>query len=473
MDPSLWTPQQKEIFLAIESVAFLLLAAVSVIFTLERFRRGETSLLPAARLRWWLLGGFLGVGAAVVADLGPAATPIGGALGLLVVSALLHPANALTFFVASLTLRPWEVFPESSVLALIPRVSGLLALGLWTLEALRRRDPGVRPVPANGWFAGLALWLLLSCVKANDPRGAADLWLAEFGRAAFVFCLVQALVRGAFDAWQMKASVVVSVLGLSGIAIARTLIEGPMGDDERLRAFGLLGNANDIAAVVIQALPFLMVPCFRRRLSGGWALRVLLALSMGLGVTALWMSRSRGALLGLLVVVGVSMIGRMRRERRVVAMALSLVLGALFVPLTQTFRRSEGDLKTSSAARVNYWRAGINMAISNPTLGVGYGMYPSSYETFAPTLEHEWGERTAHSSWILVLAEAGWIALLCFLALYGEVLRRAWRLRETQPELLYSVIGYGVAMSFLSHSYLIYPYVLFGLVLSQPEPERR
>ena len=111
------------------------------------------------------------------------------------------------------------------------------------------------------------------------------------------------------------------------------------------------------------------------------------------------------------------------------------------------------------------------MAIRSPLLGVGYTMFPSKYGEYGAASFTESGKRTAHNSWILLVSEAGFPALTLLLVLFAQSAIRAWKLFPRAPELLLVVVGYGVCMTFLSHTYVLYPYILFGLIFTYPYKE--
>jgi len=81
----------------------------------------------------------------------------------------------------------------------------------------------------------------------------------------------------------------------------------------------------------------------------------------------------------------------------------------------------------------------------------------------------ESSKMTAHNSWILVFAELGIIGLLLFSGICFYCGFSAWKIYSTSPEFLLSLAGYGVTILFLSHSYLIYPYLLFAWVEAAAE----
>jgi cytochrome bd-type quinol oxidase subunit 2 len=73
---------------------------------------------------------------------------------------------------------------------------------------------------------------------------------------------------------------------------------------------------------------------------------------------------------------------------------------------------------------------------------------------------------TAHSSWVLALAEGGPVALVLLLSLWVYSALCAWSIREREPEYFLAILGYAVAISFLSHTYLLYPYILLSISIT-------
>ena len=106
------------------------------------------------------------------------------------------------------------------------------------------------------------------------------------------------------------------------------------------------------------------------------------------------------------------------------------------------------------------------MAAHNPLFGVGYAQHPEQYMSYAVGHIYERGNRTAHSSWFLALGESGVVGFVLFVGFFVGVVKVAWKNRGQRPAQLYSVAGYGVAMSFLSHTYAHYFYTLMALVLA-------
>jgi O-antigen ligase len=157
-------------------------------------------------------------------------------------------------------------------------------------------------------------------------------------------------------------------------------------------------------------------------------------------------------------------VDRSANKKRAVVLAMLLLFA--YLPAKMLLHREEGDLKESGRSRLIYWQTGIQMAIKHPLVGVGFNDFPNQYQNYlTEPIADEFGKRTAHSSWVLVLSENGFPGFLLFLSLYLLSLRRAFRIRKDNPEYFYSLITYGVAMSFLSHAYLLFPYLIFSFVI--------
>ena len=128
--------------------------------------------------------------------------------------------------------------------------------------------------------------------------------------------------------------------------------------------------------------------------------------------------------------------------------------------------RAAGDLEGSEKSRLTFWKSAANMAVHNPVLGVGFNQFPNNFMSYAVGTIYERGPRTAHSSWFLALGESGLPGFFMFCAFFISVARIAWRNRIKRPAQLYALAGYGVAMSFLSHTYSLYYYLLMALILA-------
>ena len=376
--------------------------------------------------------------------------------------ALFHPAIALGYFVTLLFLRPWELFtPPDTILNLLPRLMGIMALSSSFFHILKRKE--LRMVLGTGsvLVLGFAFWVFLTTFKSVDPETARSNYFEIFSKSIILFFLTLNSLRTERSMRVAIGSLTAAGIGISMVAIYRTWVIHSTGEESRLVNFGLLADPNDISAVMILILPFSAYHFLRS--SESWITRAVSLVAIAVTLILLYLAKSRGAILSFLVMSAAMAWLRIKSRR----LAIAVVVGALisFIPITASFQRSASDLSESSENRMIYWETASRMALHNPILGVGFGNYPNFFDVYAPRFL-EYGNRTAHSSWFLVLGEAGPVGLLLFIGLFIYSFKQAWKMRLDRPEFLLSALGYGVAMSFLSHTYLIYPYLLMALIIA-------
>lgn len=385
-------------------------------------------------------------------------------LALNIVLSLAYPVIAVAYLIANLVLRPWEFMPDDKLLSLLPRGLALLCILSWVLDGICKRRITIYWNSTLTLFVAFVLWLFVAtCLATGDIAYTADQHLSAFFPVSVIFLLVVHTIRSKLDLKMFIAVFAIAVSGmvLSGMYLTR-MTSGAFIGDTRLLMVGLWANANDIAALIAMLLPLVYFAGFAR-VRKRYLLKFFTLSIITIGILGVWSSQSRAAILSLGLALLAYFIFCIKFKMRWV---LSLViLVALPLVLVTAINREASDLTESSSARLNYLITGLKMVKQHPVFGVGMNNYPKFYESFSSSFT-EWGERTAHSSWVLVMSEAGLIGLALFVLIYLLVLRRAWQLRTTNPEFLLAMITYGVCMSFLSHSYLFSPYLLFALVLA-------
>jgi len=434
--------------------------AVQMVMVGRWLRRYRDQKPPGATAWLTLSAGSLVLGAAATAGLGPRFLLLGLVLGGTPLLALQHPVVAVNLLIAHLLLRPWELLPDNPLLAAVPRALALLAVVAWLVALLRGDDRVV------WWSGGATLaavflgWTGVSNLGMNGPGSIVDPWLVNFLPIVVLCLLVTNVFSRTAELEVLRRTLVLGICGVVVSAMIQTAVAPPPRFGvARLSGVGLWGNANDIAALIIVAVPFAIALMSRgQRRNAWWSLPVLAVFAAGLVMAA-----SRGAFVALGVMGAVWAVLAVRGwAGRLMLLGVGLAVPFL---LSAGMDRDAQDLELSQTSRWNYLVAGIRMARSYPILGVGMGNYSRLYERFTPGFA-EWGERTAHSSWVLALAETGPLGLALFAALFLMTLWQAWRLRGAAPEVLLAVAGYGVAMSFLSHTFTMLPWLLFSIVIA-------
>lgn len=181
-------------------------------------------------------------------------------------------------------------------------------------------------------------------------------------------------------------------MGWTGIALSQ---------ETRIQYVGIFNDPNDLGLLFVMCLPMAGYLSSRGGLMG---LRRLFWLAVaGLLVYGIYLTNSRGTILALLVVLGVYV----WRKRGLITAGV-LGAGALGGLMMLPSRLQDVDVSEESAfGRVDSWYEGMQMFMSNPLFGVGPGNY-TDYNTL-----------TAHNSFMLVLAEAGYFGFTIWLAFVG------------------------------------------------------
>ncbi|HEU5320207.1 MAG TPA: O-antigen ligase family protein, partial [Methylomirabilota bacterium] len=193
-----------------------------------------------------------------------------------------------------------------------------------------------------------------------------------------------------------------------------------------------LGNNNDLAMALVIMLPFAYFLLVR---TTSWLMKLLLAGTIVLFGVGIMSTLSRGGLIGL---VTVAVIMAVRSRRRGTALAVFATLAVAYVALAPgAFWDRMGtiaDYSEDDSARSRFytWRAGAEMALRNPLLGVGAGNFVTAYRIryHANRPENTTGILTAHSVYFEVLGELGFTGLGLFLALIVANFRTCARLRR-------------------------------------------
>lgn len=382
---------------------------------------------------------------------------------------ILHPGFALAFTLSMLLVRPWEIMPENDLIKEIPRFSVAFSMA-WAVfifvvvDRFSLRFGEIR----HGFKITLILllylvWVFASTFVTPSPDDARTAFNETLVRSLTLYLLIFHLARDKLSVWALKATLITIFTCVGLIAIVFYLSK--YTDGGRIIAFGIFKNTNDIAAVMTMLLPLASGPWLRGKwlASSQWIERGLALIPIGTALAVLGLAQSRGAVLSIGAAAGAYGFKKIRRKGAAVVMLLVALGGGLL--MTRVFNRDSGDLEGSSESRKSFWISGARMALYHPVLGVGFNEFPANFETYATKIVGEYGHRTAHSSWVLALAETGFAGLALFLSFYLiGALGGGNRLYEEDPTWLLAAVSYGVAISFLSHTYTVFPYVLVAVI---------
>ncbi|HEY7975415.1 MAG TPA: O-antigen ligase family protein, partial [Ktedonobacterales bacterium] len=265
-------------------------------------------------------------------------------------------------------------------------------------------------------------------------------WSEVLAVVATTWLFIRTERQALWLAWAaIIAGVAQALLGCAQYMLATGLL-GPGGAN--IRVFGTFDQPNPYGGYLNLSLPIaLALTLFGRDPRMRWVAGGASALML----FALYLSDSRGALLGLVAALIVLAAVGWRFERKAIIALLigaPLVAIAWFTHLIPTrieekllaqFRVNDvsltaqlNDANYSTIERLAHWVAGLRMFRAHPLLGVGAGNYDAAYQRYKVP---GWDESLthAHNYYINVAAETGALGLLAFLAVVGVALWLAWR----------------------------------------------
>ena len=359
-------------------------------------------------------------------------------------------------------VRPQDYMPGLDAVPLLPVVLVLAFLCWLGSRAKTWAAPQFLILP-------VFLLVLMASQITNGWAGGALEELAQFGPtviAFFIFaasCTTRRRVTVAMAVFVLCSV----VLALHGIGQAETGVGWtgvPLGEDGRIQYVGIFNDPNDLGMLFAATLPMAF---FLRHRSHG-LMRLFWLAAAGLLLYGTYLTNSRGAILAVLAMVGVYV---WYRRGAITALVLSTV-GLTLIQLLSS-RMNELDAGEESAhGRVEAWYEGMLMFTSHPLFGVGPGSFT------------DYNDLTAHNSFVLVLAEAGFIGFTLWLAFVGysfwmviavlrhrpksvadSMLARDWAEERAMALTLFlSLCGLFAAAFFLSRSYMIVLYLIIAMV---------
>jgi O-antigen ligase len=368
----------------------------------------------------------------------------------------------ILLYVVLTIIRPQDYVPGLDTVPILPVVL-LMAFAAWLVSKEKTFE-----APQFVILPAFLLILMISQVTNGWTGGALD-ELAHFGPvvvAFFVFgasCSTQKRVQVAMSVFVACAA----VLALHGVEQAQLGVGWtgiPIGEGNRIQYVGIFNDPNDLGLLFAATFPMAV---FLGRRGAGAMRPVWLACALLL-LYGTYLTNSRGALLAILVVAGCYI---WYRKGIVAAGTLGIVgLAAMKVLSSRMDELDAGE--ESAAGRVDAWYSGLEMFRENPLFGVGPGNFT------------EYNELTAHNSFVLVLAETGfigfvlWLAFVCYGFMMMLKIVRHQRPKDADPAmeaswvterqmalaLLLSLCGMFAAAFFLSRSYMVVLYLIAAMV---------
>ncbi len=238
-----------------------------------------------------------------------------------------------------------------------------------------------------------------------------------------------------------KAFVQVPYVRATGVTTPYVLAGG-MGDSigVRIRGLGMLNDPNIFAQFLLLLLPLLFVST--RETGPGPAYFFVIPLAMLL-VVGVYFTGSRGAELGLVVIVGLAFITRFKRTGKAIA--------AVFVPLLLVAIKATSTRTVSMAGgmdRLAIWSDGMSYFKGSPLWGIGFGGF----------LERN--RFTAHNSYLLCAAELGTLGFFLWMSVIVVTLIQLHRVPQVVAKSNPILARWAVAVKIALGGYLFTSYFL-------------
>lgn len=453
--------------------------------------RTEGELLPqswlsrSARSPWALLAvpAVVGLAAGMLSSPLLVVAALGAALYF--AASLRYPVAALCAFIALTFIS--EIAGVGSGVSVAKGLGGVLIVS-WAYRQFARHSvgfgdaPGVRPFIAGA--VALFAWMIISAAWSSDSHAAVTSGLRLLQGPLIALVIVATVDR----IFAFRAVIGTYVAGATASALAG--VAGVTKSDnatlvESGRLSGGIGDPNFLAAVLISAL---LITLFAFQVAKNRSSRVILGLAAGTSLAGIFLTESRGGVIGLAVaiVVAIAYAGPVRRQI-LISIAVTGAAAALYFSFAppQSFQHLTTFTTNGGTGRSDLWTVAVKAFSQHPLAGVGAGNYTIDEPQFLlnvnqnlPRADLVLHHEAVHNTYLQVAAELGAVGLALFLFTIFVPLVYARRVIAMFPRtsvrfeptigrgLVAGVIGMLAAFVFLSAQYEKQLWITLGLVLA-------
>ena len=315
-------------------------------------------------------------------------------------------------------VRPQDFLPGMADLPVMS-VTLLLAFVGWLLRGAR--------TSGAPQFLLLPVFVLIAMASevVSGWSGGMQYVIEQMGPSLIVFFVLASALDN-----PRRTATAFAVIGLCAMVLALHSVQQAeqgvgwtgmtLGEDGRIRYVGIFNDPNDLGLLFVMALPMVLCLASRAGFLGRWFWRIG-ALLLLAGV---YLTKSRGTQLAVLL-MGAVYIWQKRGLLTAGSLGFVGLVGLMLMPST---RMNDLDPDEESAfGRVDAWYEGLDMFKTHPLFGVGFGNFT------------DYNPLTAHNSFVLVLAETGFLGFMAWLAFVGYCFWMMWRLLRLQAGLAKAV----------------------------------
>jgi len=391
------------------------------------------------------------------------------------ITCLVRPMVGLTAFVILSFLRPADMLPVLEVIPLAKIVGGL------TLLAIILRYITTRKIV----FGNRQMLLLLAFLATLFISIPFSYWPSEslaisidFLKIIIFYFTFVNIIKSLSALRTISLIALVSIIIIS-ISTTLSYFSGNARGASAIGA-GLYGDANDVALIMVTAIP--LAGFWEMRRSRGRTGTLLKWVTITILIVGIISTGSRGGFLGMVAVLFLYLLsGRNKIVGAVVIVLIALPL-VFLIPSNITQRYSTiGTYEEDASAmgRIYSWQAGLHMMTARPLNGVGAGCFEIAFGLdFRPAGFNSAKWNAPHNTLIQVGGETGLIGMSVFLYLYILCIsqlrklkpiaesREQTRIEDVKKILITSLIGFGVCAFFLTQAFNFMYYFLVASTVS-------
>lgn len=383
-------------------------------------------------------------------------------------ASLYRPYVGLLIYVCFAIIKPEALWYWSVPQGNYSRIIAIALLIGWALHGFGNWEFG-RAKAIVGFLLAFWIWQILSSLQATQPD-ASLVWVETFSKVALPFIVAMTLIDSVKKLEQLAWVIVLShayvalEFNLSYYSGFNRIVETSFGGQDN--------NCVSIAMVTCTGLALFLGFSARR-----WWQKGIVFVSVGLMVHSVLFAFSRGGMLGLIIMSGISFILLPKKPRHYLIFALMTLLALRLAgpEVIKRFGTTFADKATrdeSAESRVVMWKACIQIMSEKPIFGLGPYHFPFVVNQYTPYPRG----KEAHTLWLQVGAETGVVGLFFLISFYGACLLhlRPWLrescpvadpwFRDTARMVIASITGFAISAQFVSLPGLEAPYyvVLLG-----------
>jgi probable O-glycosylation ligase (exosortase A-associated) len=308
-----------------------------------------------------------------------------------------------------------------------------------------------------------------SVISTHTPlfvHHAADTWF-RWGVVSKILLMAVAMIPIVTDFTRLRI-VVVTIATCFGVFVAK-ILPFILTSGGQYRIYGppnsMIADNNDFGLALNMTLPlfFFLAQTEPRR----WVRRAFAVLFV-ITIPAILFTYSRGATLGVIVLLLLMVLRLKQRWVLIPVIACGVLFALAFAPDAWKNRMDptrKDAIDTSAKSRFTAWTFAYNLASDYPLTGGGFATFtPELFTMYAPSMDIH----GAHSIYFQVLGEHGYTGLLFYLALVSvlfldaaRLIKRARARDDTEIELYanmfrFSLVGFLVPGCFLGRAYFDY-----------------